>query len=501
MNNSLVKKLVVAVVLSYILVFWIMPKDKALTLVMRLGAVMPVGHLVALGADIHEVSEDGYTNLMFASRHGVTEVVKYLVENGLDVNATTKSGWTALMSAASAGSYYTTRYLKENGADINAASNYGRTPLLLAISKEEWRLSDYLMDVGADVNKTTDYVNHSLKIALDTDKFKINKNNGWTALMEASSTGNVDIMENTLFHGANINKRHHDGTNALFWAVKSGNIDAVKFLLDKGIETGNSTILKQDILSFAKNVKTFESRLREKETGFETKENTDAILAYLKEYVGNSNNKSDNRSLILTVTTKKVDNSPKPKSNTGYSFAEIGATMSGLYWRHNHDKNVEEFIKINAGGSYERLTYARKFNLTMGGGEDSLGKLIETKTKTGKFYYMFDQPSATNYLTYLKNLGRNLEFFSGNEEDLYSDCTTVRVTDGPGGRKYYRLTRLSFKGINDVLEFDRSDIARFTNRVLYEGSCSKLHDSDHSYYIAVDSIDIKPNLFPDIYKN
>lgn len=213
----------------------------------------------------------------------------------------------------------------------------------------------------------------------------------------------------------------------------------------------------------------------------------------------NSNNKSDNRSLTLTVTTKKVDNSPKSKSNTGYSFAEIGATMSGLYWRHNHDKNVEEFIKINAGGSYERLTYARKFNLTMGGGEDSLGKL--TETKTGKFYYMFDQPSATNYLTYLKNLGRNLEFFSGNEEELYSDCTTVRVTDGPGGRKYYRLTRLIFKGINDVREFDRSDIARFTNRVLYEGSCSKLHDSDHNYYIAVDSIDIKPNLFPDIYKN
>ena len=60
---------------------------------------------------------------------------------------------------------------------------------------------------------------------------------GRTPLMEASRTGNVDAMKVLLDHGADVNaKETLRGTTPLMWAADEGHAPAIKLLIERGAD-------------------------------------------------------------------------------------------------------------------------------------------------------------------------------------------------------------------------------------------------------------------------
>jgi ankyrin repeat protein len=53
-------------------------------------------------------------------------------------------------------------------------------------------------------------------------------------LIEAASNGNIEMVENLLYKGANINAKTEKGNTALIVAVENGQNDTVEFLLEEG---------------------------------------------------------------------------------------------------------------------------------------------------------------------------------------------------------------------------------------------------------------------------
>jgi ankyrin repeat protein len=108
--------------------------------------------LIAAGANVRAVTRiGGYTPLHVASRSGSGVVVKALVKAGSEVNATTASGATALHFAAGAGSVEAVTALLDGGADPNARENsWGQTPLIFAAAYNRAAAITTLLERRAD---------------------------------------------------------------------------------------------------------------------------------------------------------------------------------------------------------------------------------------------------------------------------------------------------------------------------------------------------------------
>jgi ankyrin repeat protein len=94
--------------------------------------------LVKGGTNIDEITRDGMTALLFASRNGRFEMVVYLVERGANVTRTAgtqNGGMTALQFASVGGDLPMVKYLLEHGAGITQRAKYGKTGV------ERWRYS------------------------------------------------------------------------------------------------------------------------------------------------------------------------------------------------------------------------------------------------------------------------------------------------------------------------------------------------------------------------
>ena len=142
--------------------------------------------LVEQGADINARIKkfgDG-TALMVSSAMGQLDIVKYLISKGADINARDKSGATALIAAATF-SFVTNKdgnlevvkalveggsfllFKTNKGADINARDIElgGATALMMASSAGDLEVVKYLISKGADVNVRTKYGKTALSLA------------------------------------------------------------------------------------------------------------------------------------------------------------------------------------------------------------------------------------------------------------------------------------------------------------------------------------------------
>jgi len=128
-----------------------------------------------LANGINSKNKDGWTALMYASRHGYTDIVKSLIEGGANLNLTEEDNWTALMLAS-----------RNGHADIVNA----------------------LIEAGANLNLTTAEYSFS---------------DGWTALMMASRNGHADIVNALIEAGANVNIKYgNSGQDAYVFAKYYG---------------------------------------------------------------------------------------------------------------------------------------------------------------------------------------------------------------------------------------------------------------------------------------
>jgi uncharacterized protein len=202
----------------------------------------------------------GLTALTYAALADDVESVKALLAAGADINQVTDYGWSALLVATQNRYYKLGEFLLNHGADVNLANKGGWTPLYLATDNRNIESGDYpvrkpdmdhldyiklLLDKGANVNAR-------MKDSTETRTVFTNQwldENGATAFLRASQSGDLVLMKLLLAHGADpkIDTALH--VTALQVAAGIGwvegityewspasTLEAVKILLDLGLD-------------------------------------------------------------------------------------------------------------------------------------------------------------------------------------------------------------------------------------------------------------------------
>jgi ankyrin repeat protein len=206
----------------------------------------------------------GLTALVFAAREGDLESTKLLVTAGADVNQTTEYGWTPLLVATNNRHYRIARWLVENGANVDAANKGGWTPLYLATDNRNIEGGDFpvpkpdmdhldfikiLLDHGANPNLRVK--DDTLTRTIFTMQWLFES--GATPFVRAAQSGDLELMQLLMKHGADPKMATDFGDTALSAAAGIGwvegvtyehsvkeNLEAVKLALDLGLDPNSA---------------------------------------------------------------------------------------------------------------------------------------------------------------------------------------------------------------------------------------------------------------------
>jgi hypothetical protein len=99
------------------------------------GKVDIISILIARGAKVDAVDEQGITPLMLAAKDGQVDAVKALLAQGANIEAQNKMGENALHIAGAHGKKDVVTELLDRGANIRATSNNGLNVLVFALNR------------------------------------------------------------------------------------------------------------------------------------------------------------------------------------------------------------------------------------------------------------------------------------------------------------------------------------------------------------------------------
>jgi ankyrin repeat protein len=138
-----------------------------------------------------------------------------------------------IADAAQAKDAAAARKLIKDGADVNAAQGDGMTALHYAALNGDAELAQMLLFAGANVGAKT-------------------RIGGYTALHLAAQVGNANVMAPLVASGAQVAALTATGATPLMFAAHSGNVDAVRILVENGAEPNvKETANGQTALMFA----------------------------------------------------------------------------------------------------------------------------------------------------------------------------------------------------------------------------------------------------------
>jgi uncharacterized protein len=240
--------------------------ETALMLAARAGTLEGVKLLIEAGADVNAAEKfRGQTPLMLASAENHGAVVKALLAAGARANTRSveytfqaltggaggiihdrpQGGVTALTLAARQGSRDAATALLAGGADVNATEpQYGFTALQTAIFNGHYALARTLIENGGDVNDGSLYVATEMR---NLAKYTNRPN----PPDSEDGVSHLDVIGLLLAKGANPNAPYTKtipprqaqgninvapGSTALYRAVRSVDLAAVKLLVDAGAD-------------------------------------------------------------------------------------------------------------------------------------------------------------------------------------------------------------------------------------------------------------------------
>jgi ankyrin repeat protein len=182
----------------------------------------------------------GLTPLLFAAREGDIETVKVLLDAGVDVNQTSEFGWTALLVATQNRYYRLGVFLLERGADPNIANEGGWTPLYLATDNRNIEGGDYptrrpdLDHLDFIERLLAARANPNLRMRSSTETRTVFTHQwlmeeGATPFLRAAQSGDVELMQLLLEHGADPSIATNSNVTPLMVASGIGWVEGVTY--------------------------------------------------------------------------------------------------------------------------------------------------------------------------------------------------------------------------------------------------------------------------------
>ncbi len=188
------------------------------------------------------------TPLILAARNGSAPMIAALLRAGADPSKGASTGATPLMSAATSGNAAAVTALIDGGADLNAREKTnGQTALMFAAWEDRGDAIRVLIARGAHAGLSS-FVALLDEPMFDDDGLPVARKKGaqsggssvmggMTALLFAARDGNPDAVKALIESGVDVNQvSGGDGSSAINIAIANGHYTVGKYLLDHGAD-------------------------------------------------------------------------------------------------------------------------------------------------------------------------------------------------------------------------------------------------------------------------
>jgi ankyrin repeat protein len=170
---------------------------------------------VALAAGVSAQTPRPADSLFGAIRHGSAAEVEQALAGGTSASAVDADGTPALMAAALFGDAHLVDVLLKHGADPDSKGPGGATALMWAVPDAAKVQSLLAHGAAADAKSETE------RTAL---------------LVAASYPRTVNVLKMLLDRGADLHAEDRGGSTALSLAIRSSDVDVVRFLIARGLD-------------------------------------------------------------------------------------------------------------------------------------------------------------------------------------------------------------------------------------------------------------------------
>lgn len=209
-----------------------------------------VAFLLSKGADVNKLDDQGYAPLHTAVRNRNSDLAAILLDAGADPNLPDSDGISPLVHAINRNHVPSVRLLVERGADIEKADREGYTPLEMAIGDDKLFAARALIEAGAKVNSAngTQKVTPLMLIASQLAPQA-------RATHLAAGPTPVDIAQDLIARGADVNAQSAAGVTPLMIAAGHNNGPMIGLLLAKGAKPETKNNVGKTALDIARDAR------------------------------------------------------------------------------------------------------------------------------------------------------------------------------------------------------------------------------------------------------
>ncbi len=216
--------------------------DTPLTCAAKYNNLEIVKELINSGANLDAKDYDGNTALMYAVEKNNLEAVKILIKSGANMNL--KNGATVLTWAFKHGHLDIVKKAIKTGADVNATDRSGN-PILITAYKHVY---SNMPSIFASNKIHLESIKEPIEIIQQLIKAGANINatdkSGRTILILASENGHLDIIKKLINSGADVNATDEYGWTALVCSSYNGHREIVKELIKAGANIKKISLVK-----------------------------------------------------------------------------------------------------------------------------------------------------------------------------------------------------------------------------------------------------------------